>query len=126
MNRSHPTRYPDPSSISSTDRARFWSRVIIAGEDECWNWDKEDPINGYGYFGFGGQRYGAHRVSYVICKGAIAKGLLVLHSCDNRRCVNPRHLRLGTHKENSHDALARNRRPKEYRVKTKYYRYLGV
>lgn len=49
----------------------------------------------------------AHRVSFLLFKGPIPKGLFVLHSCDIRHCVNPEHLRVGTHEENMRDALVR-------------------
>ncbi len=55
--------------------------------------------------------YLAHRLAYEFANGSIPPGLYVLHSCDNRRCVNPKHLRLGTAKDNIHDALDRGRYP---------------
>ena len=51
----------------------------------------------------------AHRVSYQLNVGAIPDGLYVLHSCDNPGCVNPAHLRAGSAKENTHDAISRGR-----------------
>lgn len=54
-----------------------------------------------------GIRTGAHRHAYMLWKGAIPDGLDVLHSCDVKQCVNPEHLRVGTHQENIREAFAK-------------------
>jgi hypothetical protein len=75
----------------------------VIRKEGCWEW-KGRLIHGYGYIStkcFGSQR--AHRVSYIIHKGEIPNGLHVLHSCHNRSCTNPEHLRVGTQKENIED-----------------------
>lgn len=57
-----------------------------------------------------GRYVGAHRVAYVLLRGSIADGAHVLHNCDKPACVNPRHLRLGTPKDNAQDCIRRGRK----------------
>lgn len=56
-----------------------------------------------------GKKWRAHRLVYSIYVEPIPEGLLVLHSCDNRRCINPKHLFLGTEKDNTQDMMAKGR-----------------
>lgn len=53
-----------------------------------------------------------HRASYMVWKGEIPKGMYVLHKCDNRACINPEHLFLGTHIDNMNDMKKKNRQHK--------------
>lgn len=81
----------------------------------CWIWTSRRDRKGYGRIGKSqGSRDStrmvfAHRWSYEIHKGEIPDGLFVLHSCDNPPCVNPDHLRVGTHQDNMRDMMDRGR-----------------
>lgn len=89
---------------------RFWSKVIIS--DGCWEWSGGKDTNGYGRIslpGKGNGSIGAHRYSAIVHFGMFDKRLLVLHKCDNRSCVNPNHLFLGTEKDNMLDMVAKGR-----------------
>ncbi len=69
---------------------------------------------GYGRFNINGADYKAHRVSYFLANGRIDDSLLVLHRCDVRACVNPKHLVQGTAKDSSQDAVRKGRNIRLY------------
>lgn len=92
---------------------KFWPKVDVRGPDECWEWKAcIAGATGYGLIGKGGLgagSEGAHRISYKLNIGEIPHGKVVMHTCDNRKCVNPAHLRLGTKLENTHDMMRKGR-----------------
>ena len=95
---------------TAKDVARFWSKIDRSGGPAtCWNWISSTFDSGYGQFKVGERNLRSHRVAWEITRGAIPCGLFVLHHCDNRRCCNPAHLWLGTHKENMADMQQKNR-----------------
>jgi hypothetical protein len=75
----------------------------------CWIWLRNFSPKGYGQICGRGRTVMAHRLSYETYVGPIPAGLFLLHSCDNRKCVNPDHLRPGTHRENMRDMSDRKR-----------------
>lgn len=81
----------------------FWK--FVRKDAKCWTWI--GARRGPGYGGFRGQF--AHRVSYVLNVGKIRTGLCVCHTCDNRLCVNPAHLWVGTKGDNLRDMCAKGR-----------------
>jgi hypothetical protein len=83
----------------------FWDLVEVTNINECWPW--KGALNNSGYGSFRGQ--GAHRYAYMVWHGYIPKDLHVLHTCDNRKCCNERHLFVGTVSDNWRDALRKGR-----------------
>lgn len=92
-----------------TPEARFWGLVDKNAPNGCWNWTASRRQKGYGQFWMGTTMKRTHRLSWELLRGEIPEGLHVLHNCDNRLCVNPDHLRLGTHQENIAEMIAKGR-----------------
>lgn len=82
----------------------------------CWEWTGKVAPNGYGILNMGTRSLMAHRVSYELAVGSIPEGQMILHSCDNRRCVNPNHLRPGSHMDNMIDRQIRLRTPRGRKI----------
>jgi hypothetical protein len=100
---------PNPT-LAPDDLRRFFDKVEIGDDDECWAWSAGHFSTGYPMFDLKGQSVGAHRVMCAMHHG-LARGLHALHSCDNPGCVNPKHLRWGTHADNMADRAQRGRCP---------------
>lgn len=97
--------------------ARFWKYVVVLKENDCWLWIGSKDRVGYGHFYFNNGkkkvRTQAHRFMWFITHGKIPKDLLVCHDCptgDNPSCCNPKHLFLGTHKDNTRDMFNKGRK----------------
>jgi DNA-binding XRE family transcriptional regulator len=88
---------------------RFNSKIKVV-VDSCHTWQGSHfKVTGYGAFWLKGQNRGAHRIAWEIVKGKIPRGLHLCHSCDNRGCVNPEHMFLGSHQDNVADMVAKAR-----------------
>ena len=99
---------PRAIDMNNLPLARFWSRVVDAPSG-CLEWTGGTTDKGYGTLRIGTTTLLAHRVAWAIAKGVDPGDTLVLHHCDNPRCVREEHLYLGTFKDNVQDCLNRGR-----------------
>ena len=90
---------------------RFWEKVNVCSPDDCWEWKAFRSEWGYGLLNVNGHPESAHRISYELHFGCIPDGMFVCHKCDNPPCVNPSHLWLGTHQDNTDDRTQKSRQP---------------
>lgn len=79
---------------------------------ECWVWNKSVASSGYGQIRLNYKNLRANRASYMVFKGEIPDGMVIRHTCDNKLCINPEHLILGSCKQNSQDMVERDRQAK--------------
>ena len=104
---SHLTSLHSFKQLKVTLLTRFMQKVSFSN---CWDWKACKTLNGYGLFCVTTKKKKlAHNVIWEIMNGPRPKGLLILHKCDNRGCVNPDHLFLGTYKDNMQDMVKKGR-----------------
>ncbi len=96
------------SNIKTSNKIKelFWKYVDKKNIDECWNWIGPH-VKGYGRISYKGRKISAPKFSYYLVYGIFKVGLCVLHKCDNRFCVNPYHLYIGTRADNGRDLSER-------------------
>ncbi len=98
---------------------RVWSRIEVDPDPpHCWNWTGPLTRGGYARIRVNNKSTRAHRVVWQMLNGPITDGLHVLHNCDNKRCIRPDHLRLGTHQDNMRDMNERHPYPRRGGVST--------
>lgn len=101
-------RQIDGRSLKVSAETRFWSHVQRG--PGCWEWQGRLSDDGYGRTSIGNRHnQGAHRAAWEMAVGQIPDGLHVCHTCDNRRCVRPDHLFLGTNHDNILDRQTKGR-----------------
>lgn len=105
-----PRRKRQSLRIPSTETLlEYLQRQTVQQADGCWVWPGMLTPDGYGKARFDGKWGKTHRLMYEALHGPIPDGMSVLHSCDERRCCNPEHLRLGTQRDNVQDMVERKR-----------------
>lgn len=107
-------------NLKDSDVLRFWSKVGIDLDlDKCWDW-RGSFRRKYGRFNVTVSKgkdkdFSSHRIAYYISNGIDPADKIVMHKCDNPKCVNPNHLSLGTNKDNTNDMMNKGRGKKQFK-----------
>lgn len=88
---------------------KFVKRINISDQDLCWNFSSSLDNEGYGRISYMRNQFKAHRLSYLLHYKELPNNKIVCHTCDNPQCVNPKHLFLGTQKDNIEDMVRKGR-----------------
>lgn len=97
------------SAMNLAQQRNFWTMVRVNSDSGCWEWQGFVNASGYGLFRVGAKKSRAHRVCWTLIHSEPAAEQCVLHRCDNRRCVRPEHLFLGSRPDNTADMCAKKR-----------------
>jgi len=88
----------------------IFSNCILDNKTGCWNWSRAiEPQTGYGAVKFFSKKMNTHRVVWILLYGKLDRHTYVCHHCDNRKCINPEHLFIGTQKDNMIDCSKKGR-----------------
>jgi len=101
--------YTFREGYNGTLEERMAAKTLKKGPNECWIWVGSRDSTGYGLIKVKGHNRHANRVAYELKHGAMPPGKIILHVCDVPACVNPAHLKIGTHKDNMQDMLQKGR-----------------
>lgn len=103
-----------PKILIYIDSKIFYNFISKVNKtDTCWVWNASRMSSGYGQFWVNRNKIGAHQFSFIYYNERDLKsGDVVMHICDNKLCVNPKHLKIGTQKDNIHDMLSKGRQRK--------------
>lgn len=107
--------------LSKEQKLKFWERVEFdrRNPDACWIWKGWRNTAGYGQLKIDGKLQMAHKMAWMLSFGRMPlPGMFLLHECDNPSCVNPNHLKEGTHSENMRDMRYKGRGAKKLDIYT--------
>lgn len=109
LTRAYKTACPNCQDSGSKSTLQVRLKKYEVAPDGCWNWTGKQNEDGYGTIRVSGKYTRAHRAMYFMLNPCADPSLVVMHTCDNPRCINPDHLILGTQKENMMDMLNKGR-----------------